>query len=222
MIHKLFCTTIGKKYLMGVTGLIWAGFVFGHMAGNLLLFISPDLYNAYGHALTSGNAIYLIEAVLIGALAIHIYAGITLTRLNRSARSQAYAVGPNGQKGASLASKTMAPQGLLILAFFILHIATFKYGTYYETTVNGVVMRDLYRLVAEAFMQPAYVVWYIVSLLLLGLHLSHGVGSLFQSLGWRNEKSEPTLKKIGFIYAFVVSAGFIAQPVYMFLIASRG
>lgn len=215
-------TSVGKKFIMGVTGLIWAGFVMGHMAGNLLMFISSEAYNAYGHAITSGYSIYLIESVLLAAFAIHVFCAVALTIENRKARGpQKYAMSPNGSKGVSIASKTMAIQGSLILVFLILHIATFKYGTYYETTVHGVAMRDLYRLMHEVFQQPGYVVWYVVCLILLGFHLSHGFGSTFQSLGIKNERTEPLLNKLSILYGLVVAGGFISQPLFMLFFAGK-
>lgn len=217
-VRPFFLTSIGKKYLMGITGLVWAGFVFGHMAGNMLMYISADLYNAYGHALTSGMAIYAIEAVLVTCLLVHVVCAVSLTLENRAARGpKRYAVSSSGDKNASLASKTMAIQGSVILAFIILHIITFKYGTYYETTVNGVVMRDLHRLLIEVFQQPMYVIWYLVALVLLGFHLAHGVGSIFQSLGLKNERTESTINKVSWVYGVVVAGGFLAQPIYIFL-----
>lgn len=212
-------STVGKKYLMGITGLIWAGFVLAHMAGNLLIFISHDAYNAYGHALTSGNIIYAAEAVLVLALISHVFMAISLTAANRKAKGATYAVTASGKKKVSLASRTMAIQGSLVLVFIILHIATFKYGTYYETNVNGVAMRDLARLMEETFQSPGYVAWYIVCLILLGLHLSHGVGSTFQSLGLMEGTYRNLWKKLSCVYAAVVALGFIAQPIYLFLFA---
>lgn len=212
-------STVGKKYLMGITGLIWAGFVLAHMAGNLLIFVSSDAYNAYGHALTSGNIIYVAEAVLILALITHVFTAISLTRHNRAAKNQRYAVAAGGKKKVSLASRTMAVQGSLILAFIILHIATFKYGTYYETNVHGVVMRDLAKLITEVFQSPGYVAWYILCLILLGFHLSHGVGSSFQSLGLMEGTYRNFWKKLSCAYAVIVALGFIAQPTYLFLFA---
>jgi len=213
-----FLTTIGKKYLMGLTGLIWAGFVLAHMAGNLLMFVSADAYNKYGHALTSGALIYFVETVLLLSLFVHVICAISLTIENRAARGpQRYAQSPNGEKGARLASRTMAIQGSLILAFIITHLVTFKYGKIYETTVDGVVMRDLHRLLIEVFQEPVYVAWYIVAMLLLFFHLSHGFGSVFQSLGLKNNENEKVIKTLSWIYATVVAAGFIAQPVYCFL-----
>jgi succinate dehydrogenase / fumarate reductase cytochrome b subunit len=87
-----FGSSVGKKYLMGLTGLVWAGFVLAHMAGNLLIFISADAYNKYGHFLTSGYIIYVAEAVLVAALLTHIFCAISLTRQNRAARPDKYAV----------------------------------------------------------------------------------------------------------------------------------
>ena len=116
----------------------------------------------------------------------------------------------------------MGIQGSVILAFIIIHLATFKYGTYYETTVNGVVMRDLTRLVFEVFQSPVYLAWYLVALVLLGFHLRHGVGSVFQSFGWMNGRYQPALRKASLFYALVVAAGFISQPLYVYFIAGQG
>lgn len=212
-------STVGKKYLMGITGLIWAGFVLAHMAGNLLIFVSHDAYNAYGHALTSGNIIYIAETVLVLALITHVFMAISLTIANKQAKGSKYAVSASGKKKVSLASRTMAVQGSVILAFVILHLITFKYGTHYETTVNGVVMRDLARLMVETFQSPGYVAWYVVALILLGFHLSHGVGSTFQSLGLMEGTYRNLWKKLSCAYAFIVALGFIAQPLYLFLFA---
>ena len=214
-----FLTTIGKKYLMGITGLIWAGFVLTHMAGNLLIFAGANAYNKYGHAITSGSIIYVAEVTLVLALIVHVGCAIALTLENRAARgNQRYAQIPNGAKGTRFASRTMAVQGSLILFFIITHIATFKYGTYYETTVDGVVMRDLHRLLIEIFKQPGFVAWYCVAMVFLFFHLSHGVGSSFQSLGLKNERSEKLIQCASMGYGLIVAAGFFAQPIYCFLV----
>ena len=215
MEKSFFLTTVGKKYLMGLTGLIWAGFVAGHMAGNMLMFVGADAYNSYGHALTSGYLIYFIETVLVLALLTHIGCAVSLTLENRAARGgQGYAMTPNGNKAARWASKTMGVQGTIILVFIILHIATFKYGTVYETTVQGVQMRDLHRLLIEVFAHPGYVAWYLVAMVFLFMHLSHGVGSIFQSFGLKNDQNELKIKYVSRVYGLIVAAGFFAQPIY--------
>ncbi|MEK2689445.1 succinate dehydrogenase cytochrome b subunit [Bdellovibrio sp. GT3] len=210
-------TTVGKKYLMGITGLVWAGFVLAHMAGNMLIFVSHDAYNAYGHALTSGKLIYVAELVLVLALITHVTMAISLTKNNREAKGQRYAVAAKGTKKVSLASRTMAIQGSLILVFVILHLITFKYGHYYETNVNGTPMRDLAKLMEEVFQQPGYVVWYVVALVLLGFHLKHGVGSTFQSLGLMEGTYRSLWAKLSIGYGIIVALGFISQPLYLFL-----
>ncbi len=212
-------STVGRKYIMGITGLVWLGFVLTHMAGNMLILVSGDLYNAYGHAIVSNKPLlYVAESVLILSLCAHIFTAITLTIQNRKSRQSRYAITPNGSKGSSLASRTMAIQGSIVLAFIILHLITFKYGAEYTTNVNGVEMRDLHKLVLEVFKQPVYVAWYFVSLILLMFHLSHGAHSIFQSFGILERKMQKSLKKFAWIYAVIVVGGFLSQPLYVFLI----
>jgi len=211
-----FTSSIGRKQLMGLTGLGLSFFVFMHMAGNMLILVGANAYNAYGHALVSTKLIYVAEAGLIALFLGHIFLAIGLSYENRKARPQGYAMGTNGDKGVCPASKTMAYQGLLILAFTISHLATFKYGTVYETVVHGVPMRDLHRLVVEIFHKPGYIGWYLVSLVALGAHLSHGVSSSFQSLGFNHPRYTCGIKTAGRIYAVVVAGGFIVQPLYVF------
>lgn len=215
---QFFKSTIGRKYLMGMTGLVWMGFIFGHMAGNMLIFVGADAFNAYGHAIVSNKILlYGTESIILVALIVHVACAISLTIQNRSSRNSRYALTPNAEKGASFASKTMAVQGSAILAFIILHLITFKYGTIYETTVDGVPMRDLHKLVVETFAQPGYVAWYVVSLILLLFHLSHGAHSIFQSFGVLERKMQANLKTGAWVYALVVAGGFLSQPIYVFL-----
>lgn len=212
-------STVGRKYIMGLTGLVWLGFVLTHMIGNMLILVGADLYNAYGHAIVSNKPLlYVAESVLVFSLVVHVFIAITLTIQNRKSRQSRYAITPNGPKGASLASKTMAIQGSIVLAFIILHLITFKYGTEYTTNVNGVEMRDIHKLVLEVFQQPGYVAWYFVSLILLMFHLSHGAHSIFQSFGILERKMQKSLKKIAWLYAAIVVGGFLSQPLYVFLI----
>jgi succinate dehydrogenase / fumarate reductase, cytochrome b subunit len=210
------CSSIGKKIIMGVCGAIWAGFVFAHMAGNMLILISAELYNKYGHAIVSNKPLlYTAETVLVLAILVHAIVGITLALENRKAKPLKYAVAATGEKRTTLASRTMAFHGSVILFFIIYHLITFKYGTEYLVTYDGVEMRDLHRLVLEVFQQPAYVIGYIVCLLLLGWHLSHGVSSVFQTLGLNHPRYQSKVKWMACVYAFVVAAGFISQPLYV-------
>lgn len=215
-------STVGRKYIMGISGLVWMGFVLAHMAGNMLILVSPDLYNAYGHAIVSNKAVlYGAELVLVLALIVHVTTAISLTIENRRAKGTRYAVSASGEKASTLASRTMGMQGSVILAFIILHLATFKYGTHYDTTVNGVQMRDLHRLIVEVFQQPGYVLWYVVALVLLMFHLSHGASSIFQSFGFLERKMQKGLRKFAWTYAIIVVAGFLSQPAYVFLLRGK-
>lgn len=214
-----FSTTIGQKQLMGLSGLVWSGFVLGHMLGNLLLFVSPEAYNKYGHAITSNPLIYFIEAFLVGTLLLHIVKGIAVTMKNKSAKPIVAATGLSGAKDSSFAVKTMIYQGVLIAVFVALHIMTFKFGTYYEVNYNGVVIRDLHKLVIEVFQSPVYVFGYVVCLIVLGFHLSHGFYSSLQTLGFNHPKYSPKLQLLGHVYAWVVAIGFISQPLYVYIFA---
>lgn len=212
-------STVGRKYIMGLTGLVWMGFVFSHMAGNLLIFAGSDMFNAYGHAIVSNKILlYGAESVLTVALIVHVATAISLTIQNRQSRHTRYAINPNGEKGASTSSKTMALQGSVLLAFIILHLISFKYGTHYDTVVNGIPMRDLFKLVIEIFHQPGFVAWYVVALIIMMFHLSHGAHSIFQSFGILERKMQKKLKTFAWLYAGIVVAGFISQPLYVFLI----
>ncbi len=211
-------SAVGRKQLMGLTGLAWSLFVLSHMAGNLLILVGADAYNKYSHALITNPLIYIAEGGLVLTLLLHVFYGIKLTLENKRARKQKYAMPTNGEKAARPNSKFMIFHGTMILAFVILHLFTFKYGTHYETTIDGVVMRDLHRLIIEVFQSPAYVVWYLVALVLVGLHLSHGLYSSFCSLGFYHPRYSSILNKLGYVYAAVVAAGFIVQPLYVFFI----
>lgn len=205
---------------MGVTGLAWSLFVLSHMIGNMLIFVGPDAYNKYSHALITNPAIYLAEAGLLLTLAFHVYDGIMLTMKNKWARPQKYAMPTNGKKAARFQSKWMIFHGSMILIFVILHLITFKYGTHYSTTVDGVEMRDLHKLVIEVFQSPGYVAWYVVCMILLGLHLSHGFYSAFASIGFYHPRYSPVLSKVGYLYAVIIALGFISQPVYVYFFAA--
>ncbi|MBC7464937.1 MAG: succinate dehydrogenase cytochrome b subunit [Bdellovibrio sp.] len=212
-------STVGRKYIMGLTGLVWMGFVLAHMAGNMLILFSTDAFNAYGHAIVSNKPLlFVAETVLLLTLIVHVTTAISLTIENRAAKKSRYAVQPTGVKSTSWASRNMGFQGSLILCFIILHLITFKYGAHYETTVNGVVMRDLAKLMFEVFTQPGYVIWYVVCLILLMFHLSHGVHSVFQSFGFLERKMQAGLKTFAWIYALIVVGGFLSQPLYVFFI----
>jgi succinate dehydrogenase / fumarate reductase cytochrome b subunit len=214
-------SSIGKKKLVGLTGLAISLFTLTHMAGNLLMFVSADAYNLYSHALVSNPAIYLAEAGLVAFFLIHVLLTVKLTMDNRAARPAGYQHAAHGGKKTSFAAKTAILTGLLLLAFVVLHLQTFKFGPVYMTTVDGVEMRDIYTLVIEKFREPGYVAWYLLSLVLLGMHLSHGFKASFQSLGLF-ASNHPTIAKLGWAFAIIVAGGFITQPLAVYFFGLGG
>lgn len=210
-------STIGQKQIMALSGLAWAGFVLTHMLGNLLLFAGAEAYNKYSHALTSNPFIYLAEAGLVVFLLGHVIKGLMVTIRNKSARDTAYYKHQSGPKQATLSSRTMIYQGLVILVFIVLHLITFKYGPHYSVVYGGVEMRDIYRLVIEVFESPMYTAWYLIAVTFVGFHLSHGVYSACQSLGLYHEKYTPWVKRISVVYGILITIGFMSQPIFAFL-----
>lgn len=210
-------SSIGKKYFMAITATVWSLFVMVHMLANILIFISAEAYNKYSHVLTSNPVIYVAELFLVVVLLVHAFTGFTLYLRNRSTKPKFYAVTPIREKSASISSRTMIYTGTIIIAFIIWHLITFKWGPMYYVTYDGVQMRDMFKLVEEKFKDPVYVASYCLIMVLVGLHLYHGVQSIFQSLGISHPRYNKFFKYFGYTYAVVVAAGFFSQPIYVFL-----
>lgn len=213
---NFLCSSVGKKFLVGLTGLGLSGFVLMHMSGNMLLLVGQDAYNHYAHAMITNPLLLVAELGLIAIFLIHLGLALKLNWENKTARG----VGPsqkpsNCDKDARFGSRYMVHTGLLILVFVILHLITFKYGTYYETELDGHKVRDLYRLVAEEFHKPGYVAWYVFSMLILFTHLAHGFSAVFQTLGLGSVR-QGWVKKIGWVFAVIVAGGFTSQPIYFY------
>lgn len=215
-------SSIGQKQIVAVTALAVSGFALMHMSANLLLVVSARAYNEYSHHLITNPLLPVAELGLLVAFIVHIFFALSLAKKNRIARgtgpSQLPAKGP---KRASFASRTMVLSGLLLLTFVITHIWTFKFGTYYSVTYDGVEMRDLHRLVSEWFQNPLIVAWYIFALCVLGMHLSHGISSTLQSLGIARANT-PWLRAVSWGFALIVAGGFIIQPLCLMACGSHG
>jgi len=211
-------SSIGRKQLIGLTGLGLSGFLLMHMAGNMLILVGPQAYNEYSHALTSNPLLIVAEIVLLLMFLGHMMFALKISWSNYKARDSRYAVMSNGVKRTSWIRRSLWAQGLLILAFIILHLATFKYGPHYTVNYGKGEMRDLHKLVLEVFSEPGYDVWYAVALVVLGLHLGHGVASSFQTLGINHPRYNCGIKTAGLLYTVVVIAGFLSQPFYVYFI----
>ncbi len=177
----LFSSSIGTKIAIALTGLGLLGFLVLHLAGNLLIFAGPAAFNEYSEKLIRNPLLIPAELGLLAILLVHVYKAVRMWVGNRRARPTGYYdkrwAGHTSRK--SVASSTMILTGLVTFVFVVLHLKTFKYGAHYQ--VAGSETRDLHRLVVEVFTQPAYMMFYVVCMALIGLHLRHGISSAFQT-----------------------------------------
>ena len=210
-------SSIGKKNVMGITGLLLCGFLVTHLAGNFLILCSPQAFNEYAHALITNPLILPAELGLAALFLSHIFMGIKLVMENKKARPENYVMKVHTGRGSTFASSTMPYTGLIILVFLILHLLHFRFGEVYYMTYDGVKMRDLHRLIMETFSSPYYVAWYVFAQSALGVHLSHGFQSAFQSIGFNHPKYTPILKKISLAFAIIVAMGFNIIAVWCYL-----
>ncbi len=206
MLANIIRSPIAKKMIMAVTGLIWYGFLVGHLLGNLLLLRGDGgkTFDAYATFLINHPLLIPAELFLIVTFFTHIYMAITLTIENRRARPTAYQV-VRSSGGRNLSSSSMAITGSFTLIFIIFHLITFKYGE----RVDG----SLYKLVETTFQQTGYMVWYVVAMIILGFHLFHAFQSAFQTLSLRSRK----VQKIGLSLCVVIAGGFALLPISMFM-----
>jgi succinate dehydrogenase / fumarate reductase cytochrome b subunit len=212
-------STVGTKVLIAITGLAMFLFLCGHLAGNLLLLVGPEAFNGYSHKLISNPLIYVVEAGLAAIFVIHVFKATLNWARNRSARPGAYEkkawAGHTSRK--TVASSTMIFTGAFLFVFLLLHLKTFKFGPWYETVDDGVIVRDIYRLTIEVFQNPAYVVFYVVGMAIVFMHLRHGVSSAFQSLGANHPRYNRLILAGGYFFAIVLGLGFAFIPVWAFL-----
>lgn len=215
--HNYFTSSIGKKQITAITGLGLVGFTATHLAGNLLMFLGADVFNTYGHKLVTNPFILGAEAILLGMFLLHITLALTVTVQNAQARGRRYYI-KRRSGGETVASMTMPVTGTILLIFIILHLINFKFGTHYETTVDGVVMRDLHRLLVEYFSNPLYVAWYVFAMAALGLHTGHGLQSSLQTWGLNHPSYTPYIKAVSVLYGVGVAVGFSSLAVYCYFL----
>jgi succinate dehydrogenase / fumarate reductase cytochrome b subunit len=210
-------SSIGTKVVIALTGLALFGFLIAHLAGNLLVLSGPEAFNAYSHALISNPLIYAAEAGLAALFLLHIWKTLGNYARNRAARPVRYEMKRPARHTSrkSLSSTWMIVSGTTILVFLILHLKTFKFGPHYATAEPGV--RDLYRLVVEVFNHPGYVIWYVAAMVLVGMHLRHGITSALQSLGAMPANATRLVLTAGLIVAVLIAGGFAVLPVYVYL-----
>ncbi|MCA8956328.1 MAG: succinate dehydrogenase cytochrome b subunit [Planctomycetes bacterium] len=214
-------SSIGSKVTVAVSGLVLFGFVLGHLAGNLLVFRGKGALNDYAEFLAhQPGLVWTVRAVLLVALLAHVSMAIRLQLRNRAARPQPYA--RNATVQASLASRQMLLSGLLVLAYIVYHLLHFTVGAtdhaafeqVEQVVRNGATVQrhDVYRMVVTGFGHVPVAAAYVVANALLAWHLSHGVSSLFQTLGIDDPRYLSWIRRGGIGLAAVIGAGFISIP----------
>lgn len=223
-LKRFLSTSIGKKQIVAATGLGLVLFLIAHLAGNLLIFGGAEAFNRYSHGLISNPLIYVAEAGLLAIFLVHVGLTILLTLENRAARGPVgYAVvrSRGTPSRRSFASQWMILSGAVVLVFTVLHLVTFKFGAYYEARVPGPagaeVLRDIYKLVVIKFHEPAYVGWYAVAMVVLGLHLQHAIASTFETFGLDHPRWTPLVLRGSKAFAWAIALGFGAIPVLVML-----
>lgn len=225
MVQRILCSTVTQKFVMAVTGIALVLFVIVHLSGNIPLYF-PDgtPFNQYADFLASlGWLLYVAEVGLLLTFILHVATGIRIRIANKKARPVGYKVyqTKGGPSKANIASRFMPITGLGILLFLIFHIWQFKLGPGisegYVQMINGQEVRDLHRLVIETFQNPLFVAIYVACMVVLGIHLRHGIWSAFQSLGLRNQYVHNILYKLALVLSILIALGFLGIPLWIYL-----
>ena len=205
-------TSIAKKFIMALSGLFLIIFLLVHLGVNLLLLSdNEDLFNEASHFMATNPLIKLMQYVLALGFLVHILSGIALTVQNKLARPDGYSYN-KPSANSSIESRTMIISGILVLLFLILHMRNFFYHLKFGHVPEG----GDYMLVSDLFDIWYYTLIYVVSFVILGLHLNHGFQSSFQSLGANNKTWMHVWKKAGTIYSVIVAGGFSVIALYLF------
>lgn len=214
IVRPVFASSIGTKIVMAVSGALLALFLVAHMLGNLELFAGPDALNGYGALLRRFPPLLWVARIgLLVLFVVHIAASIRVARINRAARPAGYAVAR--RLATTWAARTMLVSGTLVALFVVFHLLHFTLRTVqpeYREWHDALGRHDVYRMVSDAFQRPPIVAYYAVMMLLLGLHLSHGVASAVHTLGVDHPRYARRWRFAGPAFAVLLIAGFVAVP----------
>ena len=213
LFSRAYHSSLGKKYVMAITGLLLFLFVVAHMAGNLQVYLGREQMNAYAELLQSKQGLlWTARAGLFVIAVLHVISALQLAAENRAARPESYA---EGKPIATVASRTILLSGLIVFAFIIYHLLHFTLGVTNPDFVDlhdAAGRHDVYAMVVEAFRNPYVSVFYVISMGLLCLHLSHGVSSLFQSLGIRRKATVASFNRFAQVSAILIFIGNCSIP----------
>lgn len=211
-------STIGRKLVMSLTGLFLIIFLVVHLAGNLQLLADDggEAFNEYAKFMTSNPLIKFTSYGLYAFILIHILMSIALVLKNKKARPVGYDK-VKGSANSSFSSRNMGILGFIIFVFLVIHMRSFWYEMHWGSIpMDSAGNKDLYKVVSAAFSQWWYVAIYVVCMVGLAFHLSHGFSSAFQTLGINHKKYTPFIKKLGIVYAILIPAAFAIIPLIMF------
>lgn len=215
----LYSTAVGKKYAMAISGIAMMGFVLFHMIGNLKMYQGEAALNDYAEFLKrllyplapKGAVLWGLRGLLLAMLVLHLHSAWSLTRLNRRARAVRYQ-GPRDYQVANFASRTMRWTGIIVLMYLIWHLLDLTFGV--ANGADGEFVRaEVFDNVVRSLDRPLVSGFYILANILLGIHLFHGVWSIFQSLGWNNPRFNSWRRAIAAGFATVVVVGNVSFPV---------
>ena len=207
----ILCSSVGKKILMAVTGLCMIGFLAVHLLGNVMAFAGAEAFNGYAaklHSLQPYLTVFNIGLATLGL--VHLVVGVILFFENLKARPKRYKVYQN-PGGRTFGSRTMPYTGGLILIFIIFHLLKF---TFVDKAVT-----PIYQQMAATFANPIWVVMYVVAMVIVAVHISHGFWSLFQTFGINSPRYMPLIMKLGLVITLVFGIGFGVLPIYLLIIA---
>jgi succinate dehydrogenase / fumarate reductase, cytochrome b subunit len=205
-------SSVGRKVVMGLTGLSLVLFLVGHLGGNLIMYLGPAAYNDYAHHLHAFPLLPIVELGLLAVFLVHIFLGITMTLQNRAARGpRGYAKSGSKQSGINpFFSRNMLVTGFVLLCFLVLHLAQFKFGL----VMAGSGIESAYEKAVRILKEPVTIAVYLLGVFLLGAHLWHGFQSSFRSLGIEHPKYTPAIIKLGILFAIVATVGYASLPVF--------
>lgn len=215
----MILSSLGKKFVVALTGLLLLGFLITHLSGNLLIFLGPEALNAYAQKLRDlGPMLWAARSGLLLAAVLHIWFSIKLTLENKKARPISYREKKPLQ--STWAGRTMILSGMVVLGFIVYHLLHFTFGIANPAIahlVDPLQRPDVYSMVIRGFQDPFVALGYSAALALLGLHLSHGISSSLQSLGLNNEKTLLIFSKAGRALAALITLGYISIPLSILL-----
>jgi succinate dehydrogenase / fumarate reductase cytochrome b subunit len=211
-LRLLWDSSVGKKSIMAVTGLIWVAYLVTHVLANLLVFQGPVKINAYSAFLHgTGGALWAARLVLIAALVLHVVAAVQLAGRRQDARQAGYAAGREPQV-STWAARSIRWGGALILVFLVYHLLHFTVGTAHPDFIEG----DPYHNVAAGFRTLPVVAIYVIAMVAVGLHLYHGVWSSGRSLGMSPPSPRPLRRTVALVLALLVWLGFTVIPIAVY------